>query len=144
MTQREFKNLLYEVWLKSSGDFSGIGLVVCNSTANLPIVSLRDTEPDMAGRIVEVLSRVSSKNSEYHDGFHFLNEEGELTHVAQYFSPPVAQGVYFDRSRIVGGRYVAALFGSSIPEVIRTGIVSERHGLSIFESAQEVYFEELQ
>jgi len=144
MTQSEFRNLLYEVWLKSSADFSGIGLVVCNSAAHLPIVNLRDTAPDMSGALVEVLSRLSNKKSKYHDGFHFLNKTGELICAAQYFSPPIVREAYFDRSRLMGGRFVAALFGSSIYGVLQTGIVSEGHGLSIFENGKEVHFEELQ
>ena len=73
-----------------------------------------------------------------------MNENWEITHTAQYFSAPIVREVCFDRSRLVGGRFVAALFGSSISGVVKTGIVSEGHGLSIFESGREVYYEELQ
>lgn len=141
MTQDEFRNLLYEIKFNSSFDFSGIGIVVCDSPPDLPIISLRDTTPDMTGSVAQVLSRLSIHKSTYHDGFHILNKKGELTHVAQYFSPPIVQEACFDKSRLVGGRFVAALFGSAISSVIMTGIVSEGHGLSIFKNGKEVHFE---
>lgn len=141
MTQNDFRNLLYEARLKSGVDFSGIGIVICNSLVDLPIVSLRDTTPDITDSVVQALSELSSYKNKYHDGFHILNENGELTHVAQYFSPPIVQEVCFDRSRLVGGRFVAALFGSAISGVVMTGVVSEGHGLSIFKDGKEVYFE---
>lgn len=142
MTQKEFRNLLYEVGFNSRADFSGIGIVVCDFPADLPVVSLRDTAPDIAGSVTYVLSELSSHKSKYHDGFHILNEKGELTHVAQYFSPPIVQEAYIDKLRLVGGRFVAALFGSAISGVIMTGIISEGHGLSIFKNGKEVYFED--
>ena len=144
MTQNEFRNLLYEVWLKSSTDFSGIGIIVCDDATDLPIVNLRDTAPKTAGTLVEVLFKLSSIKSRYHDGFHLLNTKGELTHAAQYFSPPIVRTASFDKSRLVGGRFVAALFGSAITGVAMTGIVSEGHGLSIFKNGKEVHYEECQ
>ena len=141
MTQDEFRNLLYEVRFHSNSDFSGMGIVVCDSPLDLPIVSLREKAPNISGSIVHVLSNISSHSSEYHDGFHILNKEGKLSHVSQYFSPPIVQKACFDKSRIVGGRFVAALYGSAISDVIMTGIVSEGHGISIFMGGEEVYFE---
>jgi hypothetical protein len=141
VTQDDFRNLLYEVGVKAGADFSGIGIVVCNSIFDLPIVDLRDTTPNITGAVAQVLSELSSYKSEYHDGFHILNENGGLTHVAQYFSPPILKDAYFDRSRLVGGRFVAALFGSAITGVEMTGIVSDGHGLSIFKNGREVHFE---
>ncbi|ODS22315.1 hypothetical protein AB835_14860 [Candidatus Endobugula sertula] len=141
MRQDDFRDLLYEVWSKSSSGFSGIGIVVCEDAAVLPIVDLRDTSPVIDGGLIETLSSLSSDRSKYHDGFHILNKKGELIHVAQYFSPPIVKEAHFDRSRLVGGRFVVALFGSSISGVDMTGIVSDGHGLSIFKGGKEVYFE---
>lgn len=87
-----------------------------------------------------MLTSLSNDRRKYHDGFHILNKKRELTHVAQYFSPPIVKETSFDRSRLVGGRFVAALFGSSISGVDMTGIVSDGHGLSIFKGGKEVYF----
>ena len=144
MTQDDFRDLLYKVGFNSSADFSGIGLIVCDSVADVPIYSLRDTMPDITGPVSQILSTLSSHDSKYHDGFHILNKKGGLTHVAQYFSPPIVKEVCFDRSRPVGGRFLAALFGSTISGVRMTGIVSQGHGLSIFKNGEEVHFEEYQ
>lgn len=141
MTQDNFRSLLYEARVESGANFSGIGIVVCNSIIDLPIIGLRDTTPDITGDAVKILAEISSYKSEYHDGFHILNENGKLTHVAQYFSPPIVNEAYFDRSRLIGGRFVAALFGSTMSGVKMTGIVSEGHGISIFKNGKEVHFE---
>ncbi|MGP8308257.1 hypothetical protein [Vibrio sp. YIC-376] len=141
MTQNEFRSLLYEVGASTFSDFSGAGIIICDHPTNLPIVSLRDTVPDLTGSPVHVLSELARYKSKYHDGFHILNRKGEITHVAQYFSPPIVKEVRIDCTRFVGGRFVAALFGSAIPDVIMTGIISKGHGLSIFKSGKEVYFE---
>ncbi|HDT3627361.1 TPA: hypothetical protein QHP12_003474, partial [Morganella morganii subsp. morganii] len=66
------------------------------------------------------------------------------TYIAQYFSPQIIENISFDRSRFVGGRFVAALYGSCIDEIKLTGIVSEGNSLSIFEAGKEIYHEELQ
>ncbi|AQQ67570.1 hypothetical protein Mag101_07875 [Microbulbifer agarilyticus] len=141
VTKNEFRHLLYEVWLKSRGDFSGLGVVVCDVAADLPIVNLRGITPDTTGALVDVLARISREKNIYHDGFHILSTGGKLTHAAQYFSPPIVRDAFFDKSRIVGGRFVAALYGSAITGVAMTGIVSSGHGLSIFKNGQEVHYE---
>ncbi|MDV5393033.1 hypothetical protein [Shewanella xiamenensis] len=144
MTQSDFRDLLYKIKADAYSDFSGAGVIISDSPANLPIVNLRDTPPKLSGSVVGILSELSSYKSKYHDGFHILNRKGEITHVAQYFSPPIIKEVRIDNVRPVGGRFVAALFGSAIPDVIMTGVISERHGLSIFVDGKEVYFEEAQ
>lgn len=144
MTQNDFRDLLYNIKADARSDFSGVGIIISDASEYLPIISLRNTVPNLTGPIIGVLSKLSSYESQYHDGFHILNRQGEITHVAQYFSPPIIKDVCIDNSRPVGGRFVAALFGSAIPNVIMTGVISEGHGLSIFMDGQEVYFEEIQ
>ncbi|WP_157921616.1 diadenylate cyclase, partial [Escherichia coli] len=139
------RHLLYDIWKKSSrAYFSGIGVIICNNPDSLPITSLRNIDPIQNDSTLELLSRISNKNSEYHDGFHILDEAGNVTYTAQYFSPPIIENISFDSSRLVGGRFVAALYGSCIDEIKLTGIVGERGRLSIFEAGKEVYYEELQ
>lgn len=80
-------------------------------------------------------------SSEYHDGFHILDSSLHLKLVAQYFSPPVVRDVALDRSKLFGGRYVAALFGSVLAGVLLTGIASREFGIAIFERGTEKLFE---
>ncbi|MCU1793088.1 diadenylate cyclase [Pectobacterium polaris] len=145
MTKNQLYKLLYDIWKRSHHvNFSGIGIIICNNTDNLPITSLRDTNPDKNIATLELLSNISNKNNKYHDGFHILNESGNITHTAQYFSPQIIHNIWFDRSRFVGGRFVAALYGSCIAEIKFTGIVSEGNRLSIFSNGKEIHYEELQ
>ncbi|MCU7368975.1 diadenylate cyclase [Pantoea stewartii] len=145
MTKDNLHKLLFNIWKKSSYmDFSGVGIIVCNTPENLPITNLRDTTPVKNSSTLELLSSISNKNNEYHDGFHVLDELGNISYIAQYFSPQIIKNISFDRSRLIGGRFVAALYGSCIAEVKITGIVSEGNRLSIFDAGKEVYYEELQ
>lgn len=143
MTQDELRILLREVWEKSSADFSGVGVIICDNAKVLPIISLRDDAPITEGSVADTLSNISQCASRYHDGFHIMNGNGKLTHVAQYFSPPIVREAVFDKHRLAGGRFVAALFGSAIPGVLMTGIVGLKSGLSIFHNGEEVVYEEL-
>ena len=142
MTQNKFKKLLYNIGNNPIKDFSGIGIIVCESISYLPIVSLRDDYPNIEGSPSHVLSEISSLKSKYHDGFHIINTKGEITHVAQYFSPPIANEVIIDKSRLVGGRFIAALFGSVLEGVTMTGIVSKNRKASIFKDGKEIYLED--
>ncbi|MCZ3384918.1 diadenylate cyclase [Kosakonia sp. SOY2] len=145
MTKESLYKLLYGIWKNSNrSDFSGVGIIICNNPDSIPITSLRNTNPIKNDSTLELLTRISNKNSEYHDGFHILDETGAVIYTAQYFSPQIIDNISFDRSRIVGGRFVAALYGSCIDEIKFTGIVSEGDRLSIFKDGKEVYYEELQ
>jgi DNA integrity scanning protein DisA with diadenylate cyclase activity len=125
-------------------DFSGIGLIVCDWPDRLPIVPVSETRyesnsSDLVSRLVEIASR----SSDHHDGFHIITSAGNLTRVAQYFSPPIVPDAQIDRSKRFGGRYLAALFGSAIPDVIASGIASEGFGIAVFHSGKEVIFEDV-
>lgn len=143
MTHDELRILLHVVWENSGADFSGVGVIVCDNAQDLPIISLRDDASITEGSVTDVLSNISRYSSRYHDGFHIMNGNGKLTQIAQYFSPPIVPEAVIDRQRSVGGRFVAALFGSAIPGVLMTGIVGLKSGLSIFHNGEEVVYEEL-
>ncbi|MGY3582596.1 hypothetical protein ACVIGB_008337 [Bradyrhizobium sp. USDA 4341] len=137
------KDTLRSVMARRTYDFSGIGLIVSNSPEKLPIVPLSKSEPNFEkSDLVSQLVAIASRSSAYHDGFHIISQTWQLTGVAQYFSPPVADDAVIDRSKRFGGRYLAALFGSSIPAVSLSGIASEDFGIAVFERGREVFFEE--
>lgn len=142
LTER-MKDILRSVMVRRTHDFSGIGLIVCSSPEKLPIVPLSKSEPNFEeSDLVRQLIAIASRSSAYHDGFHIISQTWQLTRVAQYFSPPVAHDAVIDRSKRFGGRYLAALFGSSIPAVSLSGIASEDFGIAVFERGREVFFEE--
>jgi hypothetical protein len=84
------------------------------------------------------LVEISHQTSELHDGFHVLSPELDLTRVSLYFSPPIVAGVSVDPTRRVGGRYMAALFGSTLAGIIATGVASPRYGVAVFHRGKEI------
>lgn len=120
-------------------DFSGMGVVVTADPSRLPILPLRDVRAAFVGQATaELLAEIASEAHLLHDGFHILSPELDLLAVSQYFSPPIVAGVAIDKSRPIGGRFVAALFGSFLADAIATGVVGRGAGLSVFERGEEV------
>jgi len=138
---KKLKDILLNVKYGAKKDFSGLGVIIYSDVASLPIFPLRDTKPTISSdNIVNSLIELSSLTSEYHDGFHLLSENLELTHVSQYFSPPIISNVEVNRNKLFGGRYLAALFGSCLSGVIYTGITSNGFGTAIFQGGKEIIF----
>ncbi|MFM2596001.1 hypothetical protein AAFX19_24685 [Vibrio harveyi] len=131
---------LTQVKQLASHDFSGIGLVVYKGLKSIPIFPLQEqnfkTNPN---KLVSDLLEISSYGSKYHDGFHFISEDFKLSHVAQYFSPPIVSNANVDYSKALGGRFMAALFGSYVQGVLLTGILTRGNGIIIFEHGNTVY-----
>lgn len=141
MIQR-LRHLLASVEQAAGPTFSGIGLLICEAPERLPIISLRDRfPPTSTENIVATLAKISSVESDFHDGFHILNMDFSILKVAQYFSPPIQLGLAIDRSKPIGGRYLAAQFGSAHPNVYLSGIASEKLGIAVFKDGIEVLFE---
>ena len=139
---QRFRNVLWQVQSVAGHNFSGLGLLICDTPEKLPLVPLRPSSiPPNEDNVIASLVAISNFDSEYHDGFHIMTSEWRLSRVSQYFSPPIIDNAVIDRSKIFGGRYIAALFGSAIPCVELTGIVSRGFGIAIFDSGAERYFE---
>lgn len=139
--KKNLQAILNSVLMNSDNDFTGVGIIIYKNINSLPIFPLRENFPDINdNKIIESLIKISSSSSEYHDGFHLISDDWKLTHVSQFFSPPILSSASLDQSKLFGSRYVAALFGSSISEVILTGIASKGFGQAIFESGEEIYF----
>jgi hypothetical protein len=137
----DLREILSNVKRLAGQDFSGIGLLISNSPQTLPIFSLRPIDClDADGGLIALLARISTHSSEFHDGFHVLTENFHVAKIAQYFSPPIIEDLKVDRSKIFGGRYLAALFGSTLSGVQATGIASTGFGMSIFQNGLEVFY----
>jgi len=95
-----------------------------------------------AKELITSLAAISVHDCEYHDGFHIVSSDWRLIRVSQYFSPPIVANPTIDRTKLFGGRYVAALFGSAIPGVQLTGIASRGFGIAVFKDGTERLFEE--
>lgn len=144
MIERLRKTLI-NVSRAAGSDFSGVGIIVHHPDAGLPVFPLRlDTFEDPGERIDDFLAKISSRHSDYHDGFHLISTEWNITAVSQYFSPPIVASATINRQRAFGGRYLAAQFGSFLPGVELCGVASLGFGLAIFKAGIEVHFEKLE
>lgn len=127
----------------SAGDnFSGVGVIISDAPGSIPIFPIRSCDrPFGNAELVEFLAEISTKQSEYHDGFHVISSDWKLLRVAQYFSPPIIGTLPIDRSKRFGGRYLAALFGSALDGIQAIGIASADFGVAIFQNGEEVFYE---
>jgi hypothetical protein len=139
MLIKRVRQLLIDVRDRSNASFSGVGILVADVPALLPIMPLRPQAVWRHARSAEeVLTEVSDISSEFHDGFHVLSRNLDVLLMSQYFSPPLVAGIVVDPARRVGGRYIAALLGSALPGVIAAGVASATYGVAVFYKGQEV------
>jgi len=128
---------------QKSVKFEGIGLVVYNDLEDLPVIPLNDEKiPFMLPlvnyeNILKVLIEVSSFESIYQDGFHLLSKDLSLTHISQYFSTPIIRELEVQNN--YGSRYRTALYGSLLPNVIYTIVISKDYGVVVFNNGKEVF-----
>ena len=138
----ELTKVLSEVEDRSGADFAELGIIVYESLLDLPVFPLRDSIPIFrSNRLPQKLIDLSKVSSDYHDGFHLISKDWALTHVSQYFSPPIVSTLKVDRKKRFGGRYMAALFGSRLPCILLTGIISVEYGIAIFDDGKEIRYE---
>lgn len=133
--------LLRDVQARGADDFTGIGVIVSDGAVALPVVPLRAFQPVIGSDVASSLASYCVSSSPFHDGFHVLDTSLRIISIANYFSPPIVPGLKVDQSKLVGGRYVAALFGSALPGVVLTGIASRELGVSVFQGGVEVLSE---
>ena len=81
----------------------------------------------------EALLNYADLSSPYHDGFHLLSLDGRLTHLAQYFAPPIVRDLPpHGEAHQHGGRYRAAQYGSCLREVAASGVLTHHYGPVLF------------
>jgi hypothetical protein len=138
----KLRTILSHVQKAAGDDFTGVGVLVCDAPETLPILPLRPTSKlRVETDLIESLAAISVPDSEYHDGFHIVSSDWRLLLVSQYFSPPIVANATIDRSKLIGGRYVAALFGSALKGVQLSGIASRDFGIAVFKDGSERFFE---
>ncbi|MFT6834586.1 MAG: DNA integrity scanning protein DisA with diadenylate cyclase activity [Francisellaceae bacterium] len=139
-----FKDILLKIDKESDDDFSGVGTVLYSDINEIPIypLNINNIEAEV-DKLIPTLIKISKISSPFHDGFHFISSNFKLTHASQYFSPPIICGIEIGTARVaVGGRYMAALFGSCMRNILLTGIVTKSNGVVIFKDGMEVYSKE--
>lgn len=131
-------------------NFSGIGLILYDSkrfdqkwrTDLRPsILCPKDVNLSDIEKTIAFLLKISDKSNRLHDGFHFFDHEtGLMTHVAQYFFPPIISGTNVNES--YGTRYHSAQYGSCIDGVVLTGTINSDGRHYIFRKGKLIASEE--
>lgn len=139
MQIESLRELLKDVRRGAGRSFSGIGVLVSNNPSGLPIVPLRPLAATPTFRSThEMLIAISDEAHELHDGFHIVTSDLRIVRFSQYFSPSIVPGLKADPARRGGGRYMAAMFGSTLQDVVASGVVSVDYGVAVFEGGREV------
>ncbi|MDM0079226.1 hypothetical protein QTI17_01345 [Variovorax sp. J31P179] len=135
------KSLLLKIAGRVDAEFSGLGIIVWDGAAAMPIHPMRDRLPAgmCRGGAQEWLIANSRESSAFHDGFHVFNQSLQLVQPAVYFSPAIVPGLVIPaHARSFGGRYLAAVFGSCLQGVLCTGVLSRTYGPYVFRDGREV------
>lgn len=136
----KFKETLLKIQKLAGNDFSGVGIIVYSEVDKIPLFPLRkDNFIVSHDDIVLSFLEMANYNNQHHDGFHLLSSNFKITHTSQYFSPPIIPETKVDYTQKLGGRYMAALFGSSVEGVLMTGVVTRSSGVIIFENGKKIY-----
>lgn len=118
-------------------DFSGFGVVIYQGYFDdLPVSPLledSEIEPPINNNaeIANLLLSISRYSDARHDGFHFIHERRGLTHLCQFFSPPIPTS-YKPKKYGIGARYRSSELGSLINDVTAVIVVEKDGDISIF------------
>lgn len=119
-------------------EFTGAGIIVTDRPEALPIVPLVDEPFPRVNDLIDFLRATSRYDSPYHDGFHVLSSDGKTILASQYFAPRIRSGIWRPSKTHRGGRYVAALFGSTLPAVHFIVVASTNYGMALLVDGKEV------
>lgn len=147
-----FYQLLLMLAAQRSADFVGVGLIVYNTVEDLPVVPLgarlvADLSLPISGTmsVMRALTSLGTRGNSMHDGFHLIEAaSGNLTHVAQFVSPPLdaalANPLAFWPQ---GARQMTALLISTLPQVDLAAVVSADGNVHLYENGMEDRMERL-
>lgn len=148
--ERKFHSLLKDLSQTNQKSFSGVGIILYDhldelSNYHCSLVKTPHLPNDLTlgtGKLISYLEEIAAYQHPLHDGFHFINAKGALTHVAQFVSPPIPDHA-FNLGRN-GARTFCSQCVSLVNGVNRVGSVSSTGQVLVFqrgiktESAQHV------
>lgn len=134
---KEVYRLLKKIAEAAGNDFSGVGIIVydedvfdenrhCDLRPDVHCPHLHVADEQM----VTYLLGISAYGHALHDGFHMVNKEGYLTHVAQYFVPPIVKELSPNQEH--GVRLYSSMCGSMIEGVLFIGMISSNNQVFLF------------
>lgn len=128
-----FFDLLMKVAVNRPADFVGLGVIAYSTTEGLPVFPLgravhaqADLPVHGEEQVMNALSSIATRNNPQHDGFHLINgENGDLTHLAQFVSPPLDKACAHLRENLPNGaRQMTALLISLMHQVLFAAVVT--------------------
>jgi hypothetical protein len=139
---------LVDVSARASSSFSGLGIVIydADSFPTQCYCDLRDTTSlrhfgahfgSIGNGLTDLLLTVSCESHPCHDGFVFMNVLGNVTHIAQYFVPPVVP--HLAPHHLHGTRFYSALCGSLLPGVLAVGVVCRNRDCFLMKSGHVAF-----
>lgn len=142
----EIQRILIGLAAQRPADFVGLGVIVYRSIVDLPVVPLGsrlniDIKLPISGasNVMKTLASLATRGSSMHDGFHLINAcSGDLTHIAQFVSPPLDFALANPLAIWpTGARQMTALLISSLPQVEFAAVVSATGGVQLYENGME-------
>ena len=137
-----FQQLLADLSNNQDAHFSGIGLILYNNRDQLASYhcALASNTP-LANNLklgnqnlLDYLNKISSCQHPYHDGFHFIDSQGYLTHVAQFVAPPITNQLRNLGKN--GARTFCSQCSSAIEGVLLVGSVSSSRKITLFQAGK--------
>ncbi|HHQ4734435.1 hypothetical protein ACET9K_12675 [Aeromonas enteropelogenes] len=138
--------LLLSLSARRPDDFVGLGLIVYSAIENLPVVPLgarldagRDLPITGANNVISTLALLATRGSSMHDGFHLIDaKSGNLTHIAQFVSPPLDAALANPLAIWPqGARQMTALLISILPQVEVAAVISAAGDIHIYKNGVE-------
>ena len=124
---------------EAGANFSGLGIIVCDDIEKIPVAPLYTSTASITkDSLYKNLLNLSKSDSPYHDGFHILSSDLEITLIAQYFYPDPIKNFALDSKKRLGSRYYVAQVGSLIPQVLFTAVIGNNYGVCIFKNGRKV------
>lgn len=136
-------NLLKNIAQKRDEKFSGIGIVAYDSNS-FPTDCHCDLRPNFKldkvdiekPAVTNLLLEYADYDNTLHDGFCLVNENGELTHVAQYFVPKIVSNLTPNQNH--GVRTYSAACGSKMDGVKFIGMISCNNEIYVYKDGKEL------
>lgn len=136
-------NILTEIKKDLPSGFSGLGLVAYDSSIFSPLNHC-DLRPDIKfpsynifdDNIYTCLLNISDYRNTLHDGFHFIDQNGTLTHVAQYFVPNIVKELKPDPQH--GVRLYSSICGSTVSGVLFIATICSNGDIYIHKDGKQI------
>lgn len=136
------------VRIRSELNFSGLGIIFYTPPLSLPVVHLGnpvsfcDVLPmSDISNMSKFLADISELRSPWHDGFHLVDcSTYSLTHVSQFFSPPIRSLTETgEPCTPMGARQMAAILGSLLDSVEYIALLNIKAQASVFRRGKIVF-----